>query len=86
MTALLSVRALGLTLPTPAGERVILDGVDLDVAAGDCVGVLGESGAGKSSLGLVLLGLLPGHARVRGSVSFAGEELIGATPDRWRQG
>ena len=66
MTALLSIRGLRLDVPTPGGARTILDGVDLDVAAGECVGVLGESGAGKSSLAGLLLGLPP-----RGAPCFA---------------
>ena len=85
MTALLSIRGLRLTVPTPAGARVILDGVDLDVAPGECVGVLGESGAGKSSLVSLLLGLPPRGARAGGNMSFNGEELLGATARRWQE-
>jgi ABC-type glutathione transport system ATPase component len=81
---LLAVRDLRLWLPTPSGERAVLSGVDLDVAAGECVGVLGESGAGKSSLANVLLGLVPAGARLGGKLIFAGEELLGASAGRWQ--
>ena len=60
MTARLTVR--GLTVDFP-GTRVI-DGVDLDVAAGECVVVLGSSGSGKSTLLRALLGLVPAPGRV----------------------
>jgi peptide/nickel transport system ATP-binding protein len=57
----------------------VLHGVDLDVAKGESVGLVGESGCGKSVTWLVALGLLPGKARVMGSVTIDGQELCGAT-------
>jgi peptide/nickel transport system ATP-binding protein len=66
-----------------------LRGVDLDIAAGEAVGLVGESGCGKSVTWLAALGLLPRSARISGSVTLGGEELIGAGPsllDRVRGG
>jgi len=55
-----------------------LEGVALEVEAGEAVGLLGESGCGKTTLGLALLGLLPPSGAVlRGSVAFCGKNLIG---------
>jgi peptide/nickel transport system ATP-binding protein len=66
-----------------------LRGVDLDIAHGEAVGLVGESGCGKSVTWLAALGLLPATARVAGSVSLGGTELLGApshTLDRVRGG
>lgn len=56
----------------------VLHGINLDIAAGEAVGLVGESGCGKSVTWLAALGLLPGKARVSGSVKIEGKELIGA--------
>ncbi len=59
------------------GDRILLDGIDFRLGAGDRLGLIGASGSGKSLLALAILGLLPAEARVRGSVRFDGIELIG---------
>ena len=84
MPPLLSIRGLRVTFRgVPA-----LHGIDLDVAPGESLGLVGESGCGKSVTWLAALGLLPG-AQVSGSVTLAGQELLGAPPavlDRVRGG
>ena len=55
-----------------------LRGIDLSVAKGEAVGLVGESGCGKSVTWLAALGLLPPKARITGSVVLDGKELIGA--------
>jgi len=57
-----------------------LRGIDLDVMPGEAVGLVGESGCGKSVTWLAALGLLPNTARVSGSVALAGQELLAAPP------
>jgi putative ABC transport system ATP-binding protein len=66
------VRGLRLTLPSTAGPVNILKGIDLDVAPGEAVGVMGRSGSGKTSLLMILAGLERASA---GSVRVAGRDL-----------
>lgn len=62
------------------GRRVI-DSLSFDVPAGARIGLIGESGSGKSLTALAVLGLLPDGARASGSIRWNGVELIGM-PDR----
>ncbi|MBW6399500.1 ABC transporter ATP-binding protein [Roseomonas sp. HJA6] len=67
----------------------VLRGIDLDIPRGGAVGMVGESGCGKSVTWLAALGLLPGRARVTGGVHLAGTDILGAPPatlDRVRGG
>lgn len=74
-----------LTIDGTNGVR-ILDGVSLSVAPGETLGVLGESGSGKSMTALAILGLLPaGVTVVSGSVRVAGTEVVGADTNRLQQ-
>ena len=61
---LLAVSGLRIDLDTPDGTVPLVRGVDLDVAAGECVGLVGESGSGKTLTALALLRLLPPGMRV----------------------
>jgi peptide/nickel transport system ATP-binding protein len=58
----------------------VLHGIDLEVGRGEAVGLVGESGCGKSVTWLAALGLLPKKARVTGSVTLEGRELLAAAP------
>jgi peptide/nickel transport system ATP-binding protein len=84
--ALLEIRDLGVTF-TQHGRRdvVAVDGVSLDVDAGQTVGLVGESGCGKSVTSLATLGLLPKRGvRVSGEVSFDGRNLLSLSDDEMR--
>ena len=59
--------------------------VNFTVRRGERVGLVGESGCGKSVTGLSLMGLLPRNARVAGAVRLDGEDLLTARPPRLRQ-
>ncbi|HEY2036643.1 MAG TPA: ABC transporter ATP-binding protein [Steroidobacteraceae bacterium] len=75
--AVLRIAELSVTFLTPQGEVAAVQEVSLSVRRGECVGVVGESGAGKTQLFLATLGLLPATARVTGSAFLGPEELIG---------
>ena len=68
----LQVRGLTLTVPSAAGPVNILRGIDLDIAAGEALGVVGASGSGKTSLLMVLAGL---EAATAGTLTFDGIDL-----------
>ncbi len=76
MSALVTLRDLAVSFDgTPA-----LRGIDLSIGRGEALGMVGESGCGKSVTWLAALGLLPGKARVTGSVTLDGAEILGAKP------
>jgi peptide/nickel transport system ATP-binding protein len=81
----LSVHDLKVWYGTPRGAVRAVDGVSFDLARGETLGLVGESGCGKSTLGRGVLGLLPGAAKTAGSVSFQGQELVGASIRQLRQ-
>jgi zinc/manganese transport system ATP-binding protein len=67
------------------GERTLWDGLDLDVAPGEFVTVLGPNGSGKTTLVRVLLGLLPltaGEVRIAGRPPHRGSPSIGYVPQQ----
>jgi peptide/nickel transport system ATP-binding protein len=77
--AVLRIAQLSVAFATPQGEVPAVRDVSLTVERGECLGVVGESGAGKTQLFLAALGLLPATARVTGSAHLGREPLIGRT-------
>jgi peptide/nickel transport system ATP-binding protein len=68
-------------LTVDIGDRRVVDGISFDVPDGARVGLIGESGSGKSMTALAILGLLPDGAKAGGSIRWNGRELLGL-PDR----
>ena len=83
MNALLDVQDLGVTFPGTDGRRTVaVDGVGFGLDRGRTLGIVGESGCGKSVTSLAIMGLLPkGAAEVSGRVVFDGSDLL-ALPER----
>src|SRR5579864_529864 len=77
---LLELTGLTVRYATPAGPVIVSREVSLEVAPGECLGVVGESGAGKSQTFLAALGLLAANGMVSGSARFAGTELLTLPP------
>jgi len=75
-----SVRDLRVYYGTLRGTVRAVDGVSLDIGAGQVLGLVGESGCGKSTLGRGILGLLPDGAASDGQVLYDGRNLVGMSP------
>ena len=73
----LALRDVSVAVPTNAGGWLTLvDGISFEIGEGEIVGLVGESGAGKSVTARAILGVLPSHAAVSGSVGYHGTELL----------
>ena len=83
---LLSVRDLRLEFDTFDGVYRAIDGVSFDLAPGESLGIVGETGCGKSVTAKSILGLVPSPpARiVSGRIAYAGEDLVAAGEHRLR--
>ncbi|NUR71441.1 MAG: ABC transporter ATP-binding protein [Hamadaea sp.] len=85
--SLLEVSGLVVDLPGPSGGPEIVrvvDGVSFDVPAATTVGLIGESGSGKTMTANALIGLLPDGAETGGELRWRGADLLTATPARRR--
>ena len=74
---LLAVDNLRVTLNTPRGPADALRGISFALQRGQTLGLIGESGCGKSITALALMGLLPESAQASGSLQLDGRELLG---------
>jgi peptide/nickel transport system ATP-binding protein len=82
----LSVRDLVIGFPTRRGMLTAVDSISFDIAAGEVLGVVGESGAGKSLTGAGVIGLLEPPGRiVSGSVYLNGKRIDDLEPEAMRQ-
>jgi peptide/nickel transport system ATP-binding protein len=85
-TPLLEVQHLRVEFPTRRGTLVALDDVSFDIAPGEILGVVGESGAGKSLTGAAIIGLLEPPGRVAdGQIRFAGQRIDDLPPEAMRK-
>ena len=75
---LLACENLHVRFETHTGEVHAVKGVDFEVIKGDCVGIVGASGSGKTQTAMALMGLLADNAAASGSVKFKGQEILNA--------
>jgi peptide/nickel transport system ATP-binding protein len=75
--SVLDIRDLSIRYATPDGEVRAVRNLSLRIGAGECLAIVGESGAGKSQAMLAVMGLLPPNALVTGEALFGGEPLLG---------
>jgi peptide/nickel transport system ATP-binding protein len=84
--ALLSVRNLRVEFPTRRGTLVAVDDVSFDVMPGEVLGVVGESGAGKSLTGTAIIGLIEPPGRIgAGEIRLKGDRIDDLPPQRMRR-
>ncbi len=85
-TPVLSVRHLRVEFPTRRGTLVAVDDISFDIAPGEVLGVVGESGAGKSMTGTAVIGLLEPPGRIAGGeVLLKGQRIDNLPPDQMRR-
>jgi oligopeptide/dipeptide ABC transporter ATP-binding protein len=86
-TTLLEVRNLRMHYRLLSGAVLkAVDGVTFSIKRGDKLGLIGESGCGKTSLAMTLMGLLPENAFISGGrIVYGEEDVLSFSPEQWRQ-
>jgi peptide/nickel transport system ATP-binding protein len=84
-SVILEIRDLTVAFDVDCVSAVGVDGVTIDVRAGEVLAVVGESGSGKSVTAMAVLGLLPDNATTTGSIGFRGRELVGLDEAGYRE-
>ncbi len=85
-TPLLSIRDLRVVFDGRKGPLTAIDGVSFDIAPGEILGVVGESGAGKSLTGAAVIGLLDPPGRIAsGAIHLQGERIDGLPAEAMRR-
>ena len=76
----LSVRYFSIRFPDSHGDVKIVDNVNFTVRAGETMGLVGESGCGKSITAMAIMGLLPKTAKLSGEIIYNGKNLLELSP------
>ncbi|UBU12980.1 dipeptide/oligopeptide/nickel ABC transporter permease/ATP-binding protein [Nonomuraea gerenzanensis] len=77
---LLSVEDLSIRFPQRYGDVPVVQGLSFDVRVGETLGLVGESGCGKSLTSLAIMGLLPRAAQVSGRIVYDSRDILQLTP------
>ncbi|MEJ5928675.1 dipeptide/oligopeptide/nickel ABC transporter permease/ATP-binding protein [Corynebacterium sp. H128] len=78
---LVQVKDLCIAFPEAHGDVNIVDHVSFEVSPGETMGLVGESGCGKSLIAMCIMGLLPPTARITGEISYDGKNLLEMTTE-----
>lgn len=79
---LIQVKDLCIAFPEAHGDVNIVDHVSFEVSPGETMGLVGESGCGKSLIAMCIMGLLPKSARISGEILFDGKNLLELSPEQ----
>jgi len=86
MDIVLEIKNLQMSYDTSEGPVSALDNVSFKIMAGEAMGLVGESGCGKTSLGMCIMKLLPENAEItHGEIIFNGEDIVPKTEDEMRR-
>ncbi len=84
--SLLSVDNLTIGYQTQKGLLRAVDRISFDLERGDSLGFVGESGCGKTTIGMALMGLLPENAEIlEGQMRFQARDLVSLTESQWQK-
>ncbi|WP_151641192.1 dipeptide/oligopeptide/nickel ABC transporter permease/ATP-binding protein [Corynebacterium sp. 11A] len=78
---LIEVKNLSIAFPAAHGDVNIVDNISFTVAPGQTMGLVGESGCGKSIVSMAIMGLLPDTARITGEILFDGKNVLELSPE-----
>lgn len=85
MEAILEIRNLAMSYDTTEGSISAVDNISFKIMKGETMGLVGESGCGKTSLGMCIMKLLPENASItNGEILFDGEDIVPKTEDEMR--
>lgn len=83
--SILTVDNLDVAFSFREGEYAALRGITFSIEPNEVVGIVGESGCGKSLTSLSIMGMLPGNAQItKGAIQLNGQELVGLSKDKWQ--
>ena len=86
MNAVLEIKNLTMSYETSAGSVSAVDNVSFKIMPGEAMGLVGESGCGKTSLGMSIMKLLPENAKItHGEIIFNGEDVVAKTEAEMRR-
>ena len=82
---LIRINDLKVTFSGRSGPVRAVYRVDLVIREGDCIGLIGESGCGKTVTGMAILGLLPANAKITGTIRYGNRDLLSAPESTMQQ-